>query len=181
MPLYMDVHYKIDGLTASAVAEAHRLDEATSSKHGVRWLNYWFDEGSGRVFCLCEAPSAAAEEACHREAHGLLADEITEVSEYGDDPVDVSDGPLCMDTHFRVDGLTPQQIADAIQFHRDAGTKHGVEWLKAWYDAQSGRLFCLSKSPTTEAHAAVHGEAGLLVDEITQVTEGVHRGSRLQS
>ena len=179
--MYMDVHYKIDGLTASAVADAHRLDEASAAKHGVRWLNYWFDEGSGRVFCLCEAPNAAAEEACHREAHGLLADEITEVSEYGEESVDVSNDLLCMDTHFRVDGLTPQQIADAIKFHRAAGAKHGVQWLTAWYDAQSGRLFCLSKSPSTEAHAAVHGEAGLLVDEITQVTQGVPGPSHRQS
>jgi hypothetical protein len=42
---------------------------------------YWYDEGTGRVFCLCEAPSKEAAEAVHREAHGLLADEITEVKE----------------------------------------------------------------------------------------------------
>jgi len=31
------------------------------------------------VFCLVEAPSADAAHAVHREAHGLVADEITEV------------------------------------------------------------------------------------------------------
>jgi uncharacterized protein DUF4242 len=172
MPLYMDVHYKIDGLTASAVIDANRRDVAASGRHGVRWLNYWFDETTGRLFCLSDAPSAAAEEACHREAHGLIADEISEVNEYGPESADAHVGPLCMDTHFRVDGLTPQQIADAVQFHIDAGKKHGVQWLKAWYDDNTGRLFCLSHSPSPEAHAAVHGEAGLLVDEITAVTDG---------
>ena len=35
----------------------------------------------GEVFCLFDAPSAEAAEAVHREAHGLLADEIVEVEE----------------------------------------------------------------------------------------------------
>lgn len=172
----MDVHYKVEGLTAQAVVDAHRLDVAASAHHGVSWRNYWFDEGSGRVYCLCEAPSAAAEEACHREAHGLIADEISEVQEYGA-AGELPQGPLCMDMHFRVDGLTPQQVAEAVQSHDVAGAKYGVRWLKAWYDEGSGRLFCLSQSPTPEAHAAVHGEAGLLVDEITTVTEGGNRGA----
>jgi hypothetical protein len=50
-------------------------------KHGVNYLKYWFDEGSGKVFCLVDAPNAEAAAAVHREAHGLLADEITEVQE----------------------------------------------------------------------------------------------------
>ena len=43
--------------------------------------SHWYDEGSGKVFCLCEAPSKEAAEAVHREAHGEVADEITEVRE----------------------------------------------------------------------------------------------------
>lgn len=170
--MYMDVHYKVAGLTASSVIEAHKRDEAVAARHGVRWLHYWFDVSAGKLFCLGDAPTAAAQEACHKEAHGLLADEISEVHEYGSEQLKRSDGPFCLDTHFRVDGLSPQQIADAVQFHDKVGTKHNVRWLKAWYDDQSGRLFCLSKSPTPEAHVTVHGEAGLIVDELNQVTEG---------
>lgn len=81
MPLYMDVHYKVDGLTAEAVAGAHKRDVEVQHKHGVRYLKYWFDEKTGRVYCLAEAPNPQAPENCHREAHGLLADEITEVRE----------------------------------------------------------------------------------------------------
>lgn len=81
MPLFMDIHEKVDGLTADAVAEAHRRDLEVQSAHDVRYLRYWFDEGTGRVFCLVEAPDAAAACAVHREAHGLVADSITEVSE----------------------------------------------------------------------------------------------------
>ena len=81
MPLYLDVHNKIDGLTADGAAEAHRKDLEVQRKYGVNYLRYWFDEGTGRVFCLCEAPSKEAAEAVHREAHGFVADEIIEVKE----------------------------------------------------------------------------------------------------
>lgn len=37
---------------------------------------------AGQVFCLVEAPDAGAANAVHREAHGLVADEIFEVSEH---------------------------------------------------------------------------------------------------
>ena len=81
MPLYMDVHHKVEGLTAEAVAGAHQRDLETQGKHGVNYLKYWFNEQTGRVFCLVDAPSKEAAEAVHREAHGLVADDITEVRE----------------------------------------------------------------------------------------------------
>jgi hypothetical protein len=77
----MDVHRKVEGLTASAVAAAHQRDLATQDKHGVKYQRYWFNEEAGRVYCLVEAPSKEAAEAVHREAHGLTADEIVEVQE----------------------------------------------------------------------------------------------------
>ena len=50
-------------------------------EYGVAYHRYWFNEDTGEVFCLVEAPDKDAAEAVHREAHGLLADEITEVQE----------------------------------------------------------------------------------------------------
>ena len=81
MPLFMDVHDKVEGLTAEAVAGAHQKDLETQDKYGVNYLRYWFDEGSGKVFCLVDAPDAEAAETVHREAHGLVADQITPVQE----------------------------------------------------------------------------------------------------
>jgi hypothetical protein len=81
MPLFMDVHKKVDGLTAEAVAGAHHRDLEVQESYGVQYLRYWFDETSGKVFCLVEAPNAEAAHAVHREAHGLVADSITEVRE----------------------------------------------------------------------------------------------------
>ena len=60
MPLYMDIHKKVDGLTADAVSHAHEADLQTQGKHGVEYLKYWFDEGSGKVFCLVNAPNKEA-------------------------------------------------------------------------------------------------------------------------
>jgi peptidyl-tRNA hydrolase len=79
MPLYMDIHKKVDGLTADAVKHAHEADLQTQDKYGVEYLQYWFDEGSGKVFCLVNAPDAESAAKVHREAHGLEADEIVEV------------------------------------------------------------------------------------------------------
>ncbi len=81
MPLYLDTHHHVEGLTAEAVAGAHAADLGVQGKYDVRYLRYWFDEATGKVFCLVEAPSAEAAIQVHREAHGLLADEITEVRE----------------------------------------------------------------------------------------------------
>jgi peptidyl-tRNA hydrolase len=81
MPLFMDTHDHIEGLTADAVAHAHQADLQTQAKYGVRYLRYWFDESTGKVFCLVEAPSKEAAIAVHREAHGLVADHIVEVQE----------------------------------------------------------------------------------------------------
>ncbi len=81
MPLYMDVHDHVEGLTADGVCHAHEADLKVQEKHGVEYLRYWFDEGTGKVFCLVKAPSKEAANAVHREAHGLVADSLTEVQE----------------------------------------------------------------------------------------------------
>jgi peptidyl-tRNA hydrolase len=77
----MDVHDHVEGLTADGVAHAHEADLKVQEKHGVEYLRYWFDEGTGKVFCLVKAPSKEAANAVHREAHGLVADSLIEVQE----------------------------------------------------------------------------------------------------
>ncbi len=81
MPLYLDEHRNMKGVTAKAVAEAHAKDVEVQGKHGVNYRHYWVDEKKGAVFCLVEAPTPEAAARVHKEAHGLLADEIHEVKE----------------------------------------------------------------------------------------------------
>jgi hypothetical protein len=77
----MDVHSIEGGVSAKDVAEAHQKDVETQAKHGVDYRSYWVDEKAGKIFCLVEAPNADAAMTVHREAHGLVADEIYEVEQ----------------------------------------------------------------------------------------------------
>ena len=81
MPLFIDIHKHVPGLTKDAVEGAHQKDLACQEKHDVNYLKYWFNETKGQVMCLVEAPDKEAAIRVHREAHGLLADEIIEVQE----------------------------------------------------------------------------------------------------
>ena len=81
MALFIDVH-SLDGPVGIAdVAQAHKADLETQDKHGVNYLRYWVDEEHGKIFCLVDAPDADAAATVHREAHGLVADEIYPVTE----------------------------------------------------------------------------------------------------
>ncbi len=81
MPLYMDVHSLGDGVTMDDVAKAHQADLATQGRYDVNYQRYWVDEVRGQIFCLVEAPDAETAHSVHREAHGLVADEIYQVQE----------------------------------------------------------------------------------------------------
>jgi hypothetical protein len=81
MPLFMDVHNLGNGVSMDDVAKAHQADLATQGDYDVSYLRYWVDEGKGQIFCLVEAPDAAAAAAVHRKAHGLVADAVYQVQE----------------------------------------------------------------------------------------------------
>jgi hypothetical protein len=80
VPLFMDEH-NVGQVNAADVAGAHMKDLEIQAKHGVKYQRYWVNEEQGKIYCLVEAPSADAAVAVHREAHGLLADNIYEVVE----------------------------------------------------------------------------------------------------
>jgi uncharacterized protein DUF4242 len=81
MPLYMDIHDIDGGVSVDDVAKAHMADLQVQGNYDVRYLRYWVDEAKGKIFCLAEAPSADAASTVHREAHGLVADQVFEVKE----------------------------------------------------------------------------------------------------
>ena len=64
MPLYLDEHEHIPGLTAEAVASAHARDLEVQGGYGVSYLRYWYDEATGKVFCLVDAPSPEVAPRC---------------------------------------------------------------------------------------------------------------------
>jgi Protein of unknown function (DUF4242) len=82
MPRFMDVHSIEGGVSEADVAGAHQADLAEQGSHGVNYLRYWVDEEAGKIFCLVDAPDAETANTVHRNAHGLVADEIYPVTEH---------------------------------------------------------------------------------------------------
>ncbi len=78
MPIYMDRH-DIKGVTAEDVAAGHLQDLKIQANYGVKFLTYWFDEQRGTTFCLVDAPDSEAVHQVHKEAHGLLPNQVLEV------------------------------------------------------------------------------------------------------
>lgn len=76
----MDRH-DLPGATAEDVAQAHLSDLAMEARYDVRFLAYWFDVGNGQAFCLAQAARPEDMQAVHREAHGLIPNEIIAVAE----------------------------------------------------------------------------------------------------
>jgi hypothetical protein len=81
MALFMDVHHLDGPVTAEDAAKAHAADLQTQGEYDVHYLRYWVDESHGKIFCLVDAPDADAAATVHREAHGLVADEVFQVQE----------------------------------------------------------------------------------------------------
>ena len=173
--LFLDVHELGKGkVTAQAVAEAHQKDLATQAKYGVDFKAYWVDEKEGKIYCLAEAPSAEATRAVHREAHGLLADKIVEVTPDSASWTPTPNTKPFLDFHFFGAGkVTAQGVAEAHQKDLAAGPSHHVRFLNYWLDEANGTVVCLSEAPNAEAAVATHREAhGLIPDSIEEVAEG---------
>ena len=124
MPLFMDRH-DIRGATAEGVAQAHHSDLEVQARHFCKALTYWYDESRGTVFCLVEAPSADAVRGMHREAHGLIPNQIIEVDASAvvqflgrvSDP-ETTEGQRILDSGFRaimfVDMVSSTDITKAL-------------------------------------------------------------------
>jgi hypothetical protein len=82
MPRFLDIHTGMDGVTPELLAQAHARDLAVQDKYGVRYIKYFYDAATGKVFCLSEAPSKEIALQVHREAHGNMPDDIFEVQEF---------------------------------------------------------------------------------------------------
>jgi hypothetical protein len=80
----MDIHEKVEGLTADTVAQAHACDLEVQGRHGVDFKKYWFDEETGTAFCLVDAPDVESATRVRRESHGRVSEHVIPVRA-GDD------------------------------------------------------------------------------------------------
>ncbi len=80
---------------------------------------------------------------------------------------------LYLDIHHNV-SATPEEIEQGHLSDLEAQEKHGVRYLKYWFDPEAGRVCCLVDGPSKEACNAVHSEAhGMLADDIIEVEGGM--------
>ncbi|WP_373518945.1 nickel-binding protein [Pricia sp.] len=81
MPLYMDFH-KIDSdaITEEDMYRAHLRDVAVQNKHGLIYKRYYLNLHHKTAFCLMESPNKEACVESHKEAHGVGACNVIEVS-----------------------------------------------------------------------------------------------------
>jgi DNA-binding CsgD family transcriptional regulator len=71
--LYMCRHQgRPRDVSLAQIASRHDLDVALQDKYNLTWLTYYVNQEGGTSFCLAQAPSKEAVEACHREAHGAM-------------------------------------------------------------------------------------------------------------
>lgn len=171
--LYLDVHH-LDpaAVTVAGVAEAHQKDLALQDARGVKYERYWVDEHTGTVYCLVHAPSAEAAVDVHRSGHGLVADEIHEVTP-GILPAPASGKRMFMDTHRIGPGVKPEDVAEAHKKDLAVQGQHGVRFLEYWVDEPNGVVHCLAEGPDAQSVTDTHREAhGLLPDEVLEVVAG---------
>ncbi len=77
--------------------------------------------------------------------------------------------PLYMDVH-KLNGASPDEVADAHKKDLAIQKAHGVEYLTYWFNEPAGLVYCLVDSPSVDAALTVHREGhGLLPDEIIEV------------
>jgi hypothetical protein len=173
--LFLDVHELGRGkVTAEAVAGAHQRDLAAEGKHGVAFKAYWVDAKEGKIYCLAEAPTRAAVNAVHKEAHGLVATRIMPVTADNMTWAPTPGAKLYFDVHHLGPGkVTASAVAEAHKKDLAVGPRHDVRYINYWLDEQAGDIMCLAEAPSAEAAVAVHREAhGLVADSIEQVIEG---------
>ena len=74
-----------------------------------------------------------------------------------------------IDAHSNMKGLSNDQLIEAHRRDQANEGPHGVHFVHAWADPQSGKVFCLSEGPNKEAVQRVHTASGHPADEIYEV------------
>ncbi|MEJ0031050.1 MAG: DUF4242 domain-containing protein [Bacteroidota bacterium] len=172
--LFMDVHNLEPGkVTFEDVAGAHQKDLATQGKYDVSFIKYWVDEVEGKVYCLAEANDSASVANTHKEAHGLVPDLVSMVS---DGPEAKIGDPtlLFLDIHHLGAGkVTAADVAKAHEKDLAEQGKHDVNFINYWVNEPLGTVMCLSEAKDANSIIATHKAAhGLIPDKIERVKQG---------
>jgi uncharacterized protein DUF4242 len=172
--LYIDVHHLGAGkVTAKDVAAAHQKDLAVEHKYGVSFLKYWVDEAKGDVYCLSSATDPEAIRKTHGEAHGLMPDQILEVTS-GKNAALKGKNNLYLDRHeLGAGNVNAKAVAEAHKKDLAVQKKYGVNLINYWVDEKNGTVMCLAQAPDSAALIKTHKEAhGLIPVSVMLVKQG---------
>lgn len=172
--LFIDVHILPSGkVNFQDVANAHIKDLAVQKKYDVEFFKFWVDESKGRVYCLSSASDSSMITATHREAHGLLPQEILEVTDGMEADAKMA-GNYYLDFHELGTGnVKALEVAKAHEKDLAAQGKYGVSFLNYWVDEKKGVVMCLSQAPNPESVIETHKKAhGLLPVRVELVKQG---------
>ena len=78
-----------------------------------------------------------------------------------------------MDVHNGFVGVTAQQLKEAHERDLAIEREEGVHFERAWLDAESGKVFCLSSGPSRESVIRIHERAGHPAAEVYELTAEV--------
>jgi hypothetical protein len=172
--LYLDVHHVGAGkVTAKDVAAAHQKDLAVQNKYGVNFIKYWVDEAKGDIYCLASAPDSQSLRKTHAEAHGLLPDQINEVTD-GAASSEKRKKDFFLDLHeFGPGKVSAKDVAGAHQKDLAVEKKYGVNFINYWVDEKNGTVVCLAQAPNADALINTHKKAhGLIPVSVVKVKQG---------
>lgn len=100
LPYFIDVHDVGPGkVQFTGVSAAHEKDLATEWKHGVDFHMYFVNENEGKIYCISQAPNANSIYETHKEAHGLVPDQIMRVAQGEEAGLPASNKQLYLDIH----------------------------------------------------------------------------------
>lgn len=171
--LFIDVHHLGKGkVTAADVANAHKKDLAIQQKYGVTFTKYWFDEAKGDVYCLSYAADTQSIKKTHAEAHGLLPDQVYEVTA-GKEEALKGKNNLFLDVHeLGVGKVNASAVAEAHKKDLAVQKKHGVNLINYWVDEKKGTIMCLAQAPNADSLISTHKEAhGLVPVKVMKVKQ----------
>jgi len=172
--LYIDVHQLEPGkVKFEDVANAHAKDLATEKKYGVNFIKYWVNEEKGLVYCLSTSADTESIRKTHAEAHGLLPQNIYEVSD-GTASALKSGNDFFLDVHYLGAGkVTAKDVEGAHQKDLATEKKFGVNFINYWVDEKTGVVMCLSQAKDSSGIIKTHREAhGLLPAYVVKVKQG---------
>jgi hypothetical protein len=171
---YIDVHkFGAGNVTAKDVAAAHVKDLEAQAEFGVTFLKYWVDEQSGHVYCLSKANNPDRIVETHKTAHGLVPDEIHEVTD-GEEAAETGEKKYFLDIHeLGAGNVTAHAVAEAHEKDLAKQNQYQVNFIQYWVDEKAGKVFCLSEANDSTSVIRTHKDAhGLLPNLIMEVKQG---------